>query len=113
MLPKSRRFKEITAGTLCLVSAARGWYDLDKGAPAGMEIATMAAVWALAYGWLTGRWLPLRPGGKRPAAVQESAGQTARASSRRDTPLESVMGWGLWALFLVLVLWLASGAWLS
>jgi hypothetical protein len=29
---------------------------------------------------------------------------------RRDTPLEAVLSWGVWALFLALVLWIASGA---
>jgi hypothetical protein len=88
---KSRRFKEITAMVLCVASAVRGWYDLKLGAPFGIEMATMALVWAFAYGWLTGRWRPSR-------------------ARRRDTLLEAVLSWGLWAFFLALVLWIASGA---
>jgi hypothetical protein len=91
MVLKSRRSKEVTAMVLCVASAARGWYDLERGAPFGLEVATMALVWAVAYVWLSGRW------------------QTPRAP-RRDTPLEAVLSWGVWALFLALVLWIASGA---
>jgi hypothetical protein len=92
MVLKSRRFREITASVLCVASAVRGCYDLKRGAPFGLEIATMGLVWAFAYAWLSGRW----PDPRRPR--------------RRDTPLEAVMSWGLWAFFLALVLWIASGA---
>ncbi len=109
MLLKSRRFKEVTAMVLCVASAVRGWYDLERGAPFGLEIATMGLVWAVAYVWLSGRWLPLRLRSTQPVAGEDGAVRTPRPP-RRDTPLEAVLAWGLWALFLALVLWIASGA---
>jgi hypothetical protein len=87
----SRRCKEITAMVLCVASAARGWYDLKRGASFGIEMATLLLVWALAYVWLGGRQLWSRP-------------------RRRETPLEAVMSWGMWAFFLAVVLWIATGA---
>ena len=110
MLLKSRRFKEITATVLCVASAVRGWYDLKRGAPVGLEIATMGLVWAFAYGWLSGRWLLLRLRSTRLIARNDGAAPEPRPARRRDTPLEAVMSWGLWAFFLALVLWIASGA---
>jgi hypothetical protein len=109
MVLKSRRFKEVTAMVLCVASAVRGWYDLARGASFGLEIATMGLVWAVAYLWLSGRRLPLRLRGAQPLAREDGAVQTRRPP-RRDTPLEAVLSWGLWALFLALVLWIASGA---
>jgi hypothetical protein len=113
MVLKSRRFKEVTAMVLCVASAMRGWYDLERGAPFGPEIATMALVWAVAYVWLSGRRLPLSGlRSTQPAAREDGAVQTPRTPrpSRRDTPLEAVLSWGVWALFLALVLWIALGA---
>ncbi|MGD0505822.1 MAG: hypothetical protein ABSD02_24165 [Steroidobacteraceae bacterium] len=106
---KSRRSKEITATVLCVGSAVRGWYDLKQGAPFGIEIATIGLVWAFAYGWLTGRWLPSR---LRARLIEPNDG-VAPARRRRDTHLEAVLSWGLWVFFLALVLWIASGAWIS
>jgi hypothetical protein len=107
---KSRRSKEITAIVVCLGSAVRGWYDLKQGAPFGIEIATLALVWAVAYCWLTGRWLPTR---LRPRLIESTGGiaPVPRSPRRRDTPLEAVLSWGVWAFFLALVLWIATGAW--
>ncbi|MGD0494266.1 MAG: hypothetical protein ABSC32_22310 [Steroidobacteraceae bacterium] len=107
---KSRRFKEVTAMVLCVASAVRGWYDLKHGATFGIEMATMGLVWAFAYGWLTGRRLPLRLRSARLIGHVEGAGEAARRPRRHDTPLEAVLSWGLWAFFLALVLWIASGA---
>ena len=110
MVLKSRRFKEVTVMVLCVASAVRAWFDLERGAPFGPEIATMALVWAAAYAWLSGRRLPLRwLRSTQPASRAEGAVQTPRPP-RRDTPLEAVLSWGVWALFLALVLWIASGA---
>jgi hypothetical protein len=110
MVLKSRRFKEITATVLCVASAVRGCYNLEQGAPFGIEIAAMGLVWAFSYGWLTGRWLPLRLRSPRVIAHNDGEAPAPRRPRRRDTPLEAVLSWGLWVFFLGLVLWIASGA---
>lgn len=107
---KSRRFKKIAVVVLCVASVVRGGYDLERGAPFGIEMATLALVWAIAYGWLTGRWLPSRV---RRAALVLHGDRSAPPPGppRPDTALESVLSWGLWAWFLALVVWIASGVW--
>jgi hypothetical protein len=95
---------------ICLVSSVRGGYDLAQGAPFGIEMATLGLVWAFAYGWLSGRWLPTRLRSSGLIAPDDGTAQPLRGARRRDTPLESVLSWGMWAFFLALVLWLASGA---
>ena len=91
---RSRRLREALAMVLCVAAAVRGGFDIERGAPVGMEIAALGLVWTVAYVWLSGRWRPNRP-------------------RRRDTPVEAVLSWGLWACFLALVLWIGSGVWLS
>lgn len=108
---KSRRFKEIAAMVLCVASAARGWYDLERGASFGMEMAAMGLVWGAAYVLLSGR-RPLSGLLGAPPALREDGRARLGRPRRRYTPLESVLSWGAWAFFLALVLWIASGGWL-
>ncbi|MDP9089455.1 MAG: hypothetical protein M3O26_12050 [Pseudomonadota bacterium] len=109
---KSRRFKEIAAITLCLVSAVGGWYDLKRGAQFGDEVCTISLIWIFAYSWLTGRWWPSKA--ERNMTIQDiyNAAKADRLPKNSDSPLERTISSGSTAFGLMLLYWIFSGAWL-
>ena len=109
---KSRRFKEIAAITLCVVSAIGGWYDLKRGAQFGDEVCTISLIWTFAYCWLTGRWLPSKAERNMTMKDIYNAAKADRLPKTNDSPLERTISWGSTAFFLMMLYWIFSGAWL-
>ncbi|HEY2676601.1 MAG TPA: hypothetical protein VGI65_06495 [Steroidobacteraceae bacterium] len=109
---KTRRFKEITAITLCIVSAAGGWYDLRSGAQFGTEVCTIALIWTIAYRWLTGRWLPSKEERNMTMTDIYRAAKAGKLPRSKDSALERAISVGATVFSLMLLYWVFSGAWL-